>query len=117
MAPNELTEFLAELNGSEESYPFGPETRVHKVAGKIFAIDSPDAPSLSITLKALPENVPRLIASVDGIGPGYHMSKRHWVTVSLDGGVPDDHVRELIAESHAIVVHALPRRLRLGLEG
>jgi predicted DNA-binding protein (MmcQ/YjbR family) len=117
MTPEELTAFLADLNGSEETYPFGPETRVHKVAGKIFAIDAPDSPAPTITLKALPENVPRLIASVDGIAPGYHMSKRHWVTVSLDGRVPADHVCELISESHAIVVQALPKRIRIGLEG
>jgi predicted DNA-binding protein (MmcQ/YjbR family) len=117
MDADELTAFLHDLNGAVEEYPFGPETRVHKVAGKIFAIDTPDAPAPTITLKALPENVPRLIASVEGIGPGYHMSKRHWVTVSLDGRVPADHVRELVMESHAIVVHALPKRIRLGLEG
>ncbi|HWU57871.1 MAG TPA: MmcQ/YjbR family DNA-binding protein [Microbacteriaceae bacterium] len=117
MTPHRLTVFLADLNGSQASYPFGPETRVHKVAGKIFAIDREDTPIRTITLKALPENVPRLIASVDGIGPGYHMNKRHWVTVSLDGRVPDDHVLELIMESHAIVVHALPKRIRMGLEG
>jgi predicted DNA-binding protein (MmcQ/YjbR family) len=117
MTPNRLTAFLADLNGSHASYPFGPETRVHKVGGKIFAIDRQDTPIRSITVKALPENVPRLIASVDGIGPGYHMNKRHWVTVSLDGRVPDDHLRELIMESHAIVVHALPKRIRMGLEG
>jgi len=117
MDPDELSAFLIELNGAVEEYPFGPETRVHKVSGKIFAIDTPDAPAPSITLKALPENVPRLIASVDGIAPGYHMNKRHWVTVALDGRVPADHVRELIMESHAIIVHALPKRIRVGLEG
>lgn len=117
MTPDELTAFLADLNGSEASYPFGPEARVHKVAGKVFAIDDPDAPAPSITLKALPENVPLLIKSVEGIRPGYHMNKRHWVTVSLDGSVDEGHVRELIQESHAIVVHSLPKRIRLGLEG
>lgn len=117
MNPDELTAFLADLNGAEEEYPFGPEARVYKVAGKIFAVDDPGSATPTITLKALPENVPRLIASVDGIGPGYHMNKRHWVTVSLDGRVPADHVRELIMESHAIIVHSLPKRIRLGLEG
>lgn len=117
MTPDEVSAFLGDLNGSEPSYPFGPETRVHKVRGKVFAIDRPDAAAPAITLKALPQNVPRLIASVDGIDPGYHMNKRHWVTVSLDGRVPADHVRELIEESHAIIVHALPKHIRLGLEG
>lgn len=117
MTPNELTTFLLDLNGAEETYPFGPEARVFKVAGKVFSIDSPDAAERTITLKALPENVPRLIRSVEGINPGYHMNKRHWVTVRLDGTVVAGHVRELIAESHAIVVASLPKRIRLGLEG
>jgi predicted DNA-binding protein (MmcQ/YjbR family) len=119
MDPDDLAAFLLDLNGSEESYPFGPETRVHKVAGKIFAFDRPDAPPAdrSITLKALPEDVPRLIRSVDGIGPGYHMNKKHWVTVRLDGSVEEGHVRELIMESHAIIVAALPKEIRRGLEG
>ena len=117
LTPDQLTAFLHDLNGAEETYPFGPEARVFKVAGKVFSIDSPDSPHPSITLKALPENVPRLIKSVEGIDPGYHMNKKHWVTVRLDGTVPGEHVRELIAESHAIVVASLPKNLRLGLQG
>ena len=119
----DLTEFLLDLNGAEETYPFGPEARVFKVEGKVFAIDNTPVHeglserTVSITVKALPENVPRLIRSVPGIAPGYHMSKKHWVTVRLDGTVPGGHVLELIAESHAIVVASLPRQVRLGLEG
>jgi len=119
----DLTGFLLDLNGAEETYPFGPEARVFKVHGKVFTIDNTPVhrglsePTVSITVKALPENVPRLIRSVPGIDPGYHMSKKHWVTVRLDGTVPSGHVCELIAESHAIVVASLPRPVRLGLQG
>ena len=119
----DLTEYLLDLNGAEETYPFGPEARVFKVEGKVFAIDNTPVHrglserTVSITVKALPENVPRLIRSVPGIDPGYHMSKKHWVTVRLNGTVPGGHVRELIAESHAIVVASLPKQVRLGLEG
>jgi predicted DNA-binding protein (MmcQ/YjbR family) len=122
-SPASLLAFVLDLNGAEETYPFGPETRVFKVAGKVFALDNTPVhrglsePTVSITVKALPENVPRLIRSVEGIDPGYHMNKRHWVTVRLDGTVPADHVRELIAESHALVVATLPKRLRLVLGG
>ena len=118
-----LTGYVLDLNGAEETYPFGPEARVFKVAGKVFAIDNTPAhrglaePTATITVKALPENVPRLIRSVEGIDPGYHMSKKHWVTVRLDGTVPAGHVCELIAESHAIVVASLPKQLRLTLAG
>jgi predicted DNA-binding protein (MmcQ/YjbR family) len=123
LSPAGLTAFVLDLNGAEETYPFGPEARVFKVAGKVFAIDNTPVhrglaePTVSITVKALPEDVPRLIRSVPGIDPGYHMSKKHWVTVRLDGTVPAGHVGELIAESHAIVVASLPRQLRLTLAG
>jgi predicted DNA-binding protein (MmcQ/YjbR family) len=118
-----LSAFVLDLNGAEETYPFGPETRVFKVSGKVFALDNTpmhrglSEPTVSVTVKALPENVPRLIRSVEGIDPGYHMNKKHWVTVRLDGTVPADHVRELLAESHALVVASLPKRLRLVLAG
>jgi predicted DNA-binding protein (MmcQ/YjbR family) len=115
--PGDLTAFIRELNGAEETYPFGPETRVFKVAGKVFSIDSTPVGGESITVKALPENVPRLIRSVEGIGPGYHMNKKHWVTVRLDGSVEFGHVCELVAESHAIIVASLPKGIRMGLEG
>ncbi|MDJ0350504.1 MmcQ/YjbR family DNA-binding protein [Cryobacterium sp. PH29-G1] len=117
MTSEELSAFLLDLNGAVPTYPFGPEARVMKVGGKMFSVDQPGATLPSITVKALPENVPRLIRSVAGIVPGYHMNKKHWVTVRLDGSVPDEHVRELIAESHAIIVASLPKEIRLGLQG
>jgi predicted DNA-binding protein (MmcQ/YjbR family) len=123
LTPASLRAFVLDLNGAEETYPFGPETRVFKVAGKVFALDNTPMhrgltePTVSVTVKALPENVPRLIRSVEGIDPGYHMNKKHWVTVRLDGTVPADHVCELLAESHALVVASLPKRLRLVLGG
>jgi predicted DNA-binding protein (MmcQ/YjbR family) len=117
MSPDELTDFIEDLNGVTVDYPFGPETRVHRVEGKIFALDRPDSPESGITLKAPPADVPRLIAGVDGIRPGYHMNKKHWVTVALDGRVPDDHLRELIMEAHSLIVAALPVALRRGLQG
>jgi predicted DNA-binding protein (MmcQ/YjbR family) len=123
LTPVSLRAFVLDLNGAEETYPFGPETRVFKVAGKVFALDNTPMhrglteATVSVTVKALPENVPRLIRSVEGIDPGYHMNKKHWVTVRLDGTVPADHVCELLAESHALVVASLPKRLRLVLGG
>lgn len=116
MSLDELAKVLSELNGAEASFPFGPEVRAWKVGGKVFAFDSERGGAASVSVKALPENVPALIAGVDGIGPGYHLNKRHWVTVTLDL-VPDDLVAELVRESHAIVVAGLPKRLRLTLDG
>ena len=93
------------LRGATESFPFGPETPVYKAAnGKVFAITTePDDPDASFTAKADPEDAEALRAQYPAITPGYHMNKRHWVTVLLDGSVPDDLVVEIVTESHRLV--------------
>ncbi|PPI05681.1 hypothetical protein C5C63_13245 [Rathayibacter sp. AY1B8] len=95
----------------------GEGIRVWKVAGKVFALESERFGRPVVSVKALPENVVHLVAGVDGIEPGYHLNKKHWVTVDAGGTVEPELVLELIEESHAIVVANLPKRLRLALDG
>ncbi|WP_222929629.1 MmcQ/YjbR family DNA-binding protein [Rathayibacter agropyri] len=109
--------FLEELPGAEAGFPFGEGTRVWKVGGKVFALEGVRFGRPVVSVKALPENVVHLVAGVDGVEPGYHLNKRHWVTVDTGGIVEPGLVLELIAESHAIIVAKLPRRLRLALDG
>ncbi|KZX19723.1 MmcQ/YjbR family DNA-binding protein [Rathayibacter tanaceti] len=109
--------FLEGLAGAEAGFPFGAGIRVWKVAGKVFALESERHGRPVVSVKALPENVVHLVAGVDGIEPGYHLNKKHWVTVDAGGIVEPGLVLELVAESHAIVVAKLPRRLRLALDG
>jgi predicted DNA-binding protein (MmcQ/YjbR family) len=101
----DLRDVCLSLRGATESFPFGPETPVYKAAnGKVFAITTePDDPAGSFTAKADPEDAEALRAQYQAITPGYHMNKRHWVTVLLDGSVPDDLVVEIVAESHRLV--------------
>ncbi|PPI20001.1 MULTISPECIES: MmcQ/YjbR family DNA-binding protein [unclassified Rathayibacter] len=108
---------LEGLPGAEAGFPFGEGTRVWKVAGKVFALESERFGRPVVSVKALPENVVHLVAGVDGIEPGYHLNKKHWVTVDAGGTVEPELVLELIEESHAIVVAKLPKRLRLALDG
>ena len=93
------------LPGATESFPFGPETPVYKAAnGRVFAITTePDEPEASFTAKADPEDAEALRGQYASITPGYHMNKRHWITVLLDGSVPDDLLMEIVAESHRLV--------------
>ena len=102
---NDFRHVCLNLPGSTESYPFGPETPVFKAAnGKVFAILSPlDAPSPAVTLKCDPEDGLALRSEFASIIPGYHMNKRHWLTVPLRGGVPDDLLVDLVTESHRLV--------------
>ena len=97
-----------------EEQPFGPETLVFKVAGKIFALMPLDGTESTINLKCAPERALELRDRYPDIRPGYHMNKRHWNTLYLDGGtLPDPLLRELIDHSYARVVAGLTKKMRL----
>lgn len=105
------------LNGAEETFPFGPETSVFKVGGKVFALSALDAPQLRVNLKCDPELAVQLREAHAAIVPGWHMNKRHWNTVRLDDpGLPPKLVRELIEDSYDLIVSRLPRATRLLLD-
>ena len=114
--PDAIARFLAKP-GAEETTPFGPDSLVYKVAGKMFALASPDAFPSSINLKCDPDRAELLRAEHPAITPGYHMSKRHWNTVVLDGSVPSSLVRELIDHSYDLVVAGLTKAERAKLDG
>ncbi|HEX6459162.1 MAG TPA: MmcQ/YjbR family DNA-binding protein [Thermoleophilaceae bacterium] len=98
------------LTGAEETFPFGPENSVFKVAGKMFAISRLGAePPLRISLKCEPELAEGLRAAHASIIPGYHLNKKHWNTVVLDGSVPERMVLEMIEDSYDLVVAKLPK--------
>ena len=78
----------ADKPGSTENYPFGDDVAVFKVAGKMFALVSLDAPQGSASLKCDPGLAVVLRNRFPAVTPGYHLSKRHWNTVELDGSVP-----------------------------
>jgi predicted DNA-binding protein (MmcQ/YjbR family) len=98
--------------GAVEERPFGPETSVFKVRGKIFALAALDRVPLSVSVKCEPELAEQLRNTYPAIRPGYHLNKRHWNTVAVDGDLPDRLVRDLIEDSYDLVVSALSRRVR-----
>jgi len=101
--------------GAVEEFPFGPETSVFKVGGKIFALTALEHAPLSVSVKCEPELAEQLRNTYPAIRPGYHLNKRHWNTVALDGDLPDQLVHDLIEDSYDLIVSALPRRVREGL--
>jgi predicted DNA-binding protein (MmcQ/YjbR family) len=107
-----LRAWCLEQAGAIEDFPFGPETSVFKVAGKVFAISALDRTPLQVSVKCEPELAVALRRSYPAIAPGYHLNKRHWNTVTLDGTLHDQLVRDLIEDSYDLVVSALPKRLR-----
>jgi predicted DNA-binding protein (MmcQ/YjbR family) len=111
MTPTELRDFCLSLEQATESFPFGEETSVFKVSGngKIFALCAMDGAPLKVSLKVDPEDSISLREEFPQITPGYHLNKKHWITIDLSGGVPDDLVEDLVRGSHELV---RPRRVR-----
>jgi predicted DNA-binding protein (MmcQ/YjbR family) len=110
VTPAALRRACLAMPGATEEFPFGPENSVFKVAGKIFAI-SPlgRARPLHISLKCEPGLAEQLRAGHPAITPGYHLNKRHWNTIVLDGSLPDAMVRDMIEDSHDLILAALPK--------
>ncbi len=106
---NELRDVCLTFPGSEETFPFGFETSVFKVAGKMFALSRASAEPLQISLKCEPALAEQLRAAHSAIAPGYHLNKRHWNTVTLDGSLRDSMIAELIEDSYDLVVSGLPK--------
>ena len=92
-----------------EEFPFGPDTLVFKVAGKIFALTGLDSPVLQVNLKCDPSYAEELRESHSEIQAGYHMNKVHWNTVDFEGSLSDAFLRELIDHSFECVVKSLPK--------
>lgn len=101
----------AAFPGAVLTFPFGEETAVYKVGGKIFALTRVDRPT-SINLKAEPQDVTGLVETYAAVERGYHMNKKHWVTVQVDGTLPAGLLEELIEDSYDLIVDKLPARDR-----
>ena len=108
-------EYCMQKAGVEESFPFGPETLVFKVGGKIFALTSLDGDSFRVNLKCDPARAVELRSAHPEVTPGYHMNKTHWNTVCFEGDLPEGLLRELIDHSYDLVVRSLPKSLRTQL--
>jgi predicted DNA-binding protein (MmcQ/YjbR family) len=109
-------EYCLSKKATTEDFPFDQETLVFKVGGKMFALTGIEQ-FQSINLKCDPELAIELREKYDGITPGYHMNKKHWNSVKMDGSVPMKVVQKMIDDSYSLVVSSLPKRERekLGL--
>jgi len=115
MHVEQLRDYCLSLPGTTEGFPFDAETLVFKVMGKMFAL-APLETGRSVNLKCDPERSEELRAEWEEIQPGFHMSKKHWNTVSLTGRLTDSMIRELIDHSYELVVKGLKKADRLALE-
>lgn len=98
--------------GVTESFPFGEETLVFKVGGKIFLLTNLYSSSVSFNVKCNPDKALEWRERYPCVTPGYHMNKKHWNTVIVDGSINHDSLIEMIDDSYDLVVNTLPRDKR-----
>ena len=113
---DDLRTYCLDKPGVVEDLPFGPDTLVFKVGGKIFALAGLERMPPSVNLKCDPERAVELREHYDAVAPGWHMNKTHWNTVGLRGDVPSEVLRELVDHSYALVRASLPRRVQAEIE-
>lgn len=107
-----LRNYLMNKPGAIEDFPFDNTTLVVKVSAKMFALVGINDDPLRVNLKCDPVRAEFLRAHYPSVLPGYHMNKRHWNTVLLDGSVPDAEIFSLIDHSYELVVQGLPKSRR-----
>lgn len=105
----QIREYCLKKKGVAEEFPFDEETLVFKVTGKIFLLASLESIPLQINLKCEPEKAIELREEYDSVQPGYHMNKKHWNTIIIDGTVPSRKLFEWIDHSYHLVVSGLKK--------
>ena len=109
MELNELKEYLHSKLAVTEELPFGPETLVYKVCGKMYALVAWQETPLRITLKADPAQIDLQRAMFTSVGPGYYMNKRHWISIYAGSEISADLIHDLIQDSYLLVAKTLNR--------
>jgi predicted DNA-binding protein (MmcQ/YjbR family) len=108
----EFREYCLTKPNTIEGTPFGETVLVFKVAGKMFALISLDEVPATANLKCDPDLALELRDRYEQVRPGYHMNKKHWNTVEIEGGIPETELRKMIDHSYGLVVQSLPRASR-----
>jgi predicted DNA-binding protein (MmcQ/YjbR family) len=109
MDPNELRDTLLNYPAVTEEEPFGPDVIVYKVLSKMYALSTYETP-LTVNLKCDPDRAVTLRNQFDAVKPGYHMNKKHWNTVTLDGSVPREEILAMIQHSYDLVVQGMSKK-------
>jgi predicted DNA-binding protein (MmcQ/YjbR family) len=111
-----LKRYALAKKGTSHDFPFGEDVLVLRVAGKIFAL-APLNETPRVNLKCDPVWAEVLRQTYPAVTPGYHMNKKHWNTILLDGSIPDDEVLEMVDHAYEQVVKGLTKKEREKIEG
>jgi predicted DNA-binding protein (MmcQ/YjbR family) len=115
MTPEQLHTLCLSFPGAQETFPFSAGTSVFKVADRMFALSRLSETPLQVSLKCEPGLAEQLRALHAAVTAGYHLNKRHWNTVTLDGSLSEETVADMVEDSYDLVVSALPRARRTAL--
>lgn len=112
-----LRDYCLSKPAVEETLPFGPDTLVYKVGGKVFLICPMDSETFRFNVKCDPEKAIELRERYECVQPGYHMNKKHWNTIVVDGTVSNSMLKEWINDSYDLIVDSLPVKTREQVTG
>lgn len=112
----ELREYCLLKKGVVEGFPFGEETLVFKVMGKMFLLTGLESQPIEFNVKCNPEKALELREKYSCVLPGYHMNKQHWNTIICDGSVSNKLIQEWIDDSYNLVVKSLTLKLKKELD-
>jgi len=107
-----LRNYCLSKPGAEETLPFGPDVLVYKVGGKAFLLLSLGDEQLQFNVKCDPELAIELREQYSCVLPGYHMNKKHWNTIIVNGSVPSKQLKEWIDHSYDLIVSGLPKNFK-----
>jgi len=110
-----LRDFCLGLPGVTEELPFGPDTLVFKVMGKVFLLSPIDGTTPQFNVKCDPEKAEELREKYADVLPGYHMNKKHWNTVYMTGSISSELLFAWVKDSYDLVVQSLPRKDKAAL--
>ena len=111
-----LRDYCIALPGTTEELPFGPDTLVFKVMGKVFLLTSLDSPTFGFNAKCDPEKAEELREKYSDVVPGYHMSKKHWNTVNVTGGIASEILFGWVKDSYDLVAASLTKAAKQELQ-
>lgn len=111
----ELRDYCLQKKGVEESFPFGNETLVFKVADKLFLLAGLNSKPFQFNVKCDPDKAIELREKYSSVLPGYHMNKAHWNTIICDGSVSKKIIFSWVDDSYRLIVNSLPKSKRTDL--
>ena len=116
MNKDKVKKYFLSCPESYEDFPFGAEITIFKVKDKWFGLLTEREGSLQINLKCDPDEALILRDLFKSVVPGYHMNKKHWNTIILDGTIPEKEIETMISSSYVLIVDKLKKKDRLALE-